>query len=119
VQVQRVMSDFITQGYIGRHANHLRRVHAERRKSALGALRRGRATRRLSFEAAGSSLVAPLEVGVDARALRHALEASQLGARLLRADGPGPALLQVGYGGVPPRELAAAIERLDALLDGA
>jgi GntR family transcriptional regulator/MocR family aminotransferase len=119
LQVQRVMSDFITQGYIGRHANHLRRAHAERRKSALGALRRGRATRRLSFEAAGSSLIAALEAGVDARALGHALEASRLGARLLRADGPGPALLQVGYGGVPPRELAAAIERLDALLDGA
>jgi GntR family transcriptional regulator/MocR family aminotransferase len=119
LQVQRVMSDFITQGYIGRHANRLRRAHAERRKSALAALRGGRATRRLSFNAAGSSLVAALAAGVDARALRDALEASRLGARLLRAEGPGPALLQVGYGGAPPRELTAAIERLDALLDAA
>jgi GntR family transcriptional regulator/MocR family aminotransferase len=118
-QVQRVMTDFITQGYIGRHANRLRRVHADRRKTAVAELHKGRATRRLPFQAAGSSLVAALPSGLDARALRNALQASRLGARVLRVDGPGAALLQVGYAGVPPKELAIAIQRLDAILDAA
>ncbi|MDO8276658.1 MAG: hypothetical protein Q7T63_00875, partial [Burkholderiaceae bacterium] len=44
MQTQRVLSDFITQGHIGRHAIRLRRTHGERRQFAMAALRNGRAT---------------------------------------------------------------------------
>ncbi|GAP34098.1 PLP-dependent aminotransferase family protein [Piscinibacter sakaiensis] len=115
VHTQRIVSDFITQGYIGRYANRLRRAHAERRRTVADALQNGAATRSLQFESHGSSLVARLRPA-QAEALQPVLRASGLGAAVV--DGPTVPrpLLRVGYAGTPPKELWAAIARLDALL---
>ncbi|MEJ8840011.1 aminotransferase-like domain-containing protein [Ramlibacter sp. AN1133] len=116
LQTQRVLSDFITQGYIGRHANRLRRTHQERRQFAIGMLRKGRATGRLHFEAVGSCLVASLQPLGPTTDLRTDLRLSGLGAKVLCAPDLPCELLQLGYAGVPAKELGAAIEQLDALL---
>ena len=116
LQVQRTLSDFITQGYIGRHANRLRKAHAERRKAALAALRRGAFTGELSFRAAGSYLVASFRNVSDPGLLERALEESRVGARVLPRPSRQEHLLLVGYAGAPREELSAAIATLDALL---
>jgi GntR family transcriptional regulator/MocR family aminotransferase len=115
VYTQRIVSDFITQGYIGRYANRLRRAHAERRRTAMDALKNGAATRELCFAPAGMCLVARLSEA-QAEAMQPALRTSGLGAEVISgATLPRP-LLRVGYAGTPPKELMAAIARLDALL---
>ena len=116
IQVQRVLSDFITQGYIGRHANCLRRAHVERRQLTLAALRKGQVTGQLRFEAVGSSLVAPLEANGDSERFRLKLQASVLGPVVLSMPDLPHALLQIGYAGTPPKDIATAIEQLNSLL---
>lgn len=112
---QRIVSDFITQGYIGRHANRLRRAHAERRRAVVDALKSGPATGGLRFEPVGSCLVARLS-DVQARAMQPALEGSGLGADVLCGAGLPRPLLRVGYAGKPPGELSDAVVRLNSLL---
>lgn len=116
--LQRTLCDFIIQGYIGRHANRLRRAHAERRKLALAALRKGSLTRSLRFEGAGSYLVASLAGWPRPEAAAEALAHARLGARIVRRA-PGEALLVVGYAAAARDRLAAAIARLDDVLSGA
>lgn len=116
LQMQRTLFDFITQGYIGRHANRLRKAHGERRKAALAALRRGAFTGDLSFQAAGSYLVASFRNVSEPGLLERALEENRVGARVLARPGRREQLLLVGYAGAPREELFAAIGVLDALL---
>lgn len=114
LQMQRTLFDFITQGYIGRHANRLRKAHGERRKAALAALRRGAFTGDLSFQAAGSYLVASFRNVSEPGLLERALEENRVGARVLARPGRRERLLLVGYAGAPREELFAAIGVLDS-----
>ncbi|MGE0798844.1 MAG: PLP-dependent aminotransferase family protein [Lautropia sp.] len=116
--LQKVVCDFITQGYIGRHANRLRRAHAERRERLLAALRTGRVTRRLAFTPIGSCLVAGLDDARDASRLAAALRAGALGARLLAGRGGRGPLLLVGYAGATGEAIPDAVESLNGLLAG-
>ena len=115
VHTQRIVSDFITQGYIGRYANRLRRAHAERRRITIDALKSGAATRELRFEPAGTCLVARLS-DAQAEAMQSALQGSGLGAAVISGPTLPRPLLRLGYAGTPPKELPAAIARLNALL---
>ena len=70
----------------------------------------------LSFQAAGSYLVASFRNVSEPGLLERALEENRVGARVLARPGRREQLLLVGYAGAPREELFAAIGVLDALL---
>jgi GntR family transcriptional regulator / MocR family aminotransferase len=119
---QMTLADFIVEGHYGRHLRRLRVVCRERRDALLAAAERELpGLLEITHADTGLHSVGWLPPGVDdarvsAAALEHGVLATAVSA--LHA-GPCPrGGLILGYGGLTPEEIADAMRRLAAAING-
>lgn len=117
---QRVLAEMLREGHFARHIRRMRVIYAERRERLLAALHRHfRDTLEIASAEAGLHLVLRLPPGVDdKRVARHANETGVacVALSVCHLEPPDRGGLILGYGGVPPPGMDAAVRRLASVL---
>ena len=117
---QLILTDFIMEGHFARHLRRMRAIGKERRDALIAAAERDLAgLLEVEKTETGLHTVGWLPAGVDDVAASAAAEQNQVEAAPLsrfyhhRAGKPG---LVLGYAGLKPHEISAAVRRLAAAL---
>jgi GntR family transcriptional regulator/MocR family aminotransferase len=121
--LQEPLADFIEEGHLDRHVRRMRRIYAERRAALIDALEAelGDGVERVGASA-GLELLVRLPRGVDDVAVAREARALQLEMLPLSrycAKRPSRGGLVLGFAGVPPRAMRAAVARLKTAIDRA
>jgi GntR family transcriptional regulator / MocR family aminotransferase len=113
---QAVLTDFICEGHFARHIRRMRMLYMDRRKALVNAIRNqmGDIIEVIGAEA-GMHLVAMLppatdDVSVSKHAAQNGISAMSLSSCYLKPPKRGGLIL--GYGGVNPRQIQDAINKL-------
>jgi GntR family transcriptional regulator/MocR family aminotransferase len=120
LHIQAALSDFIAQGHYAAYIRKARVVYRRRQSLLVEALNRHLAgITTVPQPAGGMYVVLPLPSDIPAPAVQSA--AAEQGLRMLSiahyaVNSPAPNALQLGYGGLPDRQIEPAARRLAAVI---